>query len=106
MSALKTFERALRRGFLAATHRPFTGDFVTVPRDALALGSAPRILLLRQDRIGDVLVSVPVIRALRRQYPQAQIHMLFSRKNYGVRQAVQPYIDQAWCYDRTPVGAV
>src|SRR6266566_5190780 len=106
MSALKSFERALRRGFLAATDRPFTGDFVTVPRDALALGDAPRILLLRQDRIGDVLVSVPVIRALRHRYPDARLDMLFSRTNFGVRQAVQPYVDHAWRYDKTLAGAV
>ena len=105
-AVLKSLERYVRRGFLAVTDRPFTGELVTTPQSLLALGSAPRILLLRQDRIGDVLVSVPVIRALRRQYPQAQIHMLFSRKNYGVRQAVEPYIDQAWCYDRTAMGAV
>ena len=106
MNALKSLERVLRRGFLAATDRPFTGDFVTAPRDALGLGNAPRILLLRQDRIGDVLVSVPVIRALRRRYPDARLDMLFSRTNYGVRQAVQPYIDHAWRYDKTLAGAV
>ena len=106
VALLKSLERYLRRGFLAVTDRRFAGEFVTTPRNCLALGGSPRILLLRQDRIGDVLVSVPVIRALRRSHPRAQIHMLFSRRNYGVRQAVQPYIDQAWCYDKTPMGAV
>ncbi len=106
MKLLKSLERYLRRGFLAATDRLFAGDFVTTPRNALALGCSPRVLLLRQDRIGDVLVSVPVIRALRRRYPRAEIHMLFSRTNYGVREAVQPYIDQAWRYDKTPASAV
>jgi ADP-heptose:LPS heptosyltransferase len=61
---------------------------------------------LRQDRIGDVLVSIPVIRALRRAYPRAHIAMLFSRANYGVRHAIAPYIDQAWCYDKTPGSAL
>jgi len=106
MSLLKSLERSLRRRFLAATDRPFTGDFVTTPRDAFHLGDAPRILLLRQDRIGDVLVSVPVIRALRQRYPHALIHMLFSAANYGVRHAVAPYVDHAWRYDKTPASAV
>jgi ADP-heptose:LPS heptosyltransferase len=106
VAPLKSVERWLRRSFLAATDRPFAGDFVTTPRNALALGESPRILLLRQDRIGDVLVSVPVIRALRRRYPRAQIHMLFSRRNLAARHAVEPYIDQTWCYDKTPGGAV
>jgi ADP-heptose:LPS heptosyltransferase len=96
----------VRRAFLAVTDRPFTGEFVTTPRDAFGLGNAPRILLLRQDRIGDVLVSVPVIRALRQSYPRARIDMLFSRANYGARQAIAPYIDHAWRYDKTPASAV
>ncbi len=106
MNVLKPVERFLRRQFLAATDRPFTGDYVTGPRDALSLPPAPRILLLRQDRLGDVLVSVPLIRALRARYPQAVIHMLFSRTNYGVRQAVLPWIDHAWRYDKTPTSAI
>lgn len=103
---LKSLELYARRRFLAATNRPFTGEFITSPRNALALGQAPRILLLRQDRIGDALVSVPVIRALRRAYPDATMHMLFSRTNYGVRGAMAPYVDHAWCYNKTPVHAL
>ena len=79
---------------------------MTTPRNALGLGEAPRLLLLRQDRLGDVLVSVPVIRALRRRFPGAAIDMLFSRTNYGVRQAVQSYLDRAWRYDKTPASAL
>src|SRR6266702_3855631 len=106
MRALKPLEHYLRRRFLAATDRPFGGAFVTAPQDVLALGHAPRMLLLRQDRIGDVLVSVPVIRALRHDYPDARIDMLFSRTNFGVRQAVEPYIDRAWRYDKSPARAL
>jgi ADP-heptose:LPS heptosyltransferase len=106
MSILKSLERSLRRRFLAVTDRAFTGAFVTTPRDAFGLGDAPRILLLRQDRIGDVLVSIPMIRALRHGYPGARIDMLFSRSNYGVRQAIAPYIDHAWRYDKTLASAV
>ncbi len=106
MTWLKAVERSLRRGFLAATRRPFAGDFVTEPREPLALGETPRLLLLRQDRIGDVLVSVPVVRALRRRYPHAAIHMLFSRTNYDARHALQGYLDHAWRYDKTLASAV
>jgi len=105
VSLLKSLELSVRRRFLDATHRPFAGDLVTTPRTAVVLGAKPRILLLRQDRIGDVLVSVPVIRALRQAYPGAQIDMLFSRTNYDVRGAVAPYVDHALCYYKTPVAA-
>ncbi len=35
-----------------------------------------RILLLRPDHLGDVLLTTPAIRALRAAYPQAEIHAL------------------------------
>ncbi|MDP2044124.1 MAG: glycosyltransferase family 9 protein, partial [Candidatus Omnitrophota bacterium] len=35
-----------------------------------------RILIVRTDRIGDVLLSTPVIKALRQKYPQAYISMM------------------------------
>ena len=104
MRALKSLERAVRRGFLAATDRPFSGELVTTPRNALGLGETPRLLLLRQDRIGDVLVSVPVIRALRGRFPRATIHLLLSRANDGARPAVEHYLDRAWRYDKTPAS--
>ncbi len=89
-----------------ASHKTLSKPLLFTSHEALALGDSPRILLLRQDRIGDVLVSVPVIRALRHRYPDARLDMLFSRTNFGVRQAVQPYVDHAWRYDKTLAGAV
>ncbi|MFH0918590.1 MAG: lipopolysaccharide heptosyltransferase II [Candidatus Omnitrophota bacterium] len=37
-----------------------------------------RILIVRTDRLGDVLLSTPVIKALRQEFPQAYISMLVS----------------------------
>ncbi|MCK9572133.1 MAG: lipopolysaccharide heptosyltransferase II [Candidatus Omnitrophica bacterium] len=45
-----------------------------------------RILVCRTDRLGDVLLSTPVISALRRQYPNAYIAMLVSG---GVKEALE-----------------
>jgi ADP-heptose:LPS heptosyltransferase len=49
------------------------------------LPRTPRILVARPDRIGDVVLSTPVIAALRRQYPNAHITFL-------VRDFVAPLI--------------
>lgn len=38
--------------------------------------SGPRILIIRTDRIGDVVLSTPVIRALRAAHPQAYLGMM------------------------------
>lgn len=58
------------------------------------------------ERIGDVLVGIPVIRALRRRYPDARIDLLVSRANGAVRDAVAPFVTQVWCYDKTVGSAV
>ncbi len=65
---------------------------------------APRILLLRQDRIGDVLVSTPVLRALRSRYPKAELHMLLSTNNIAVEHAIAPYVNETILYRKSARG--
>jgi ADP-heptose:LPS heptosyltransferase len=91
----------VRRAFLAASHRPFRGQVATTAENLLQLGPVPRILLIRLERIGDVLVSTPVIRALRTRYPAGIIDLLLSRANYPVQDAVAPFVTRVWCYDKT-----
>lgn len=58
-----------------------------------------RILIARTDRIGDVLLSTPVIEALRDRYPNAYIAMMVSPY---AREIVQgnPYLDEVILYDK------
>ena len=39
----------------------------------LRLGRAPRVLLIRLSAIGDVIVTTPVVRALREALPDAHL---------------------------------
>ena len=61
-----------------------------------------RILVVRLDRIGDVVLSTPVIQALRTAFPQVFIAMM-------VRPACQeilegnPYLDEVLVYDKEGV---
>jgi ADP-heptose:LPS heptosyltransferase len=105
-SALKTLELRWRRVLLAAAHRPFAGRLATEPEDLVQLPAAPRILLVRMERIGDVLVSIPVLRALRRKYPEGRIDLLVSRANLAVREAVAQFVDHVWCYEKTTKSAM
>ncbi len=59
-----------------------------------------KILLLRQDRIGDVLISTPFIRILRGRFPAAQIDILLGNKNFGARHCVEKYVNNCWLYNR------
>ncbi len=58
-----------------------------------------RILVVRTDRIGDVLLSTPVIKALRQRYAHAYIAMMVSPY---ARQIVEgnPYLDEVIIYDK------
>ncbi|MDD5128773.1 MAG: lipopolysaccharide heptosyltransferase II [Candidatus Omnitrophica bacterium] len=58
-----------------------------------------RILIVRTDRIGDVLLSTPVIKALRQKYPQAYISMIVSPYARDIVEA-NPYLDEVIIYDK------
>jgi len=61
------------------------------------------ILVIKRDKIGDLLLTTPMLRQLRQQMPQAQIHMLCSDYNAWV-VADNPDVDRVWMYRRTRVG--
>lgn len=58
-----------------------------------------KILIIRTDRIGDVLLSTPAIKALRRKFPQSYIAMMV--RPYA-RDIVlgNPYLDEVIIYDK------
>jgi len=58
-----------------------------------------RILVVRTDRIGDVLLSTPVIKALRQKYPQAYISMMVSPYARDIVEG-NPYLDEVIVYDK------
>ena len=78
MEGLRRLEKGLRRLILAGLppggrplDRPFGKD----------LPARPRILLIRVDRIGDAIISTPLITELRRRLPHAMIDILLGEKN-------------------------
>jgi lipopolysaccharide heptosyltransferase II len=58
-----------------------------------------RILIVRTDRIGDVLLSTPVIKALRGTYPNAYIAMMVSPYAKDIIDG-NPYLDEVIIYDK------
>jgi ADP-heptose:LPS heptosyltransferase len=104
-TTLKSLELRCRQALLAASHRPFAGQVASGAEDLLHLPAAPRILLIRLERIGDVLVAVPVLRSLRLRYPEGRIDLLVSRANHAVGDAVAPFVTRVWCYEKTLASA-
>jgi len=58
-----------------------------------------RILIVRTDRIGDVLLSTPVIKALRDAYPNAYIAMMVSPYAKDIIDS-NLYLDEVIIYDK------
>src|SRR3990170_7903504 len=78
---------------LFGAYRLASGD---LGRDLQA--SPGRILVLRLDSIGDVLLSEPAIAALRRRYPHAQLDMVTGKAGREIL-GDSPYVDRYILYE-------
>ncbi|MDP2928048.1 MAG: lipopolysaccharide heptosyltransferase II [Candidatus Omnitrophota bacterium] len=58
-----------------------------------------RILIVRTDRLGDVLLSTPVIKALRQKFPQGYISMMVSPYTKDVLDG-NPALDEIIAFDK------
>ena len=58
-----------------------------------------RILVVRTDRIGDVLLSTPVLKALRDNFPHAYIAMMVSPYAKDIVEG-NPFLDEVIIYDK------
>jgi lipopolysaccharide heptosyltransferase II len=58
-----------------------------------------RILVIRTDRIGDVVLSTPVIKNLRDNFPQSFIAMMVSPYTKDIVEG-NPYLDEVIVYDK------
>lgn len=60
--------------------------------------SSPRILIVRPDRIGDVVLSTPVVRALKHQYPTSEITFMVRELAAPLLRGVEG-IDHVYVYE-------
>ncbi|MFW5659676.1 MAG: glycosyltransferase family 9 protein, partial [Bacteroidota bacterium] len=52
-----------------------------------------KFLIIRFSSIGDIILTTPIIRSLRKAYPDAQIHFL-TKAQYANLLAPNPHIDR------------
>ena len=62
-----------------------------------------KILLARTDGIGDLILTLPVIFALRKKMPDAYIALVINRNNYSIVKNL-PYINEIIGIDNQPVS--
>lgn len=72
----KMAEAFHRRSFKEKVRRAALYDLARLPFSPAKAPARERILLIRPDHLGDVLLTTPAIHALRRARPQAEIHVL------------------------------
>jgi ADP-heptose:LPS heptosyltransferase len=100
-SFLKRIEILLRRFLIFVL-----GSFVSrrkLPPDTIDFNSS-KILFIRQDRIGDVLISTPIFTSIKAHYPSAIVDVLLSENNHFVLMN-DPFIRKRWIY-RKNIGKV
>jgi ADP-heptose:LPS heptosyltransferase len=102
MEFLKPVEIGFRRflvrllGLLVKRSRPLPASFDF---------SSRKYLFVRQDRIGDVLVSTPHIHAMKDKYPNSTVDFLLSSNNHFVL-ANEPLVRNRWIYNKTAASAI
>lgn len=88
VARLKRVERLGRALLSRAVARLFAA-----PRAPLRLAEAPRILLMRLDlRLGNLILMLPMLAALRRRFPRARIDLLGAPAGQRL-MALQPELD-------------
>ena len=65
--------------------------------------SKMKILLVKRDKIGDLLLCTPIFSQLRASFPNAELHLLANDYNAWVA-ADEPTLDKIWVYPRTKTG--
>ena len=98
---LKRVEIAIRN----VLTRMFTGSgtptLIDNPSAAITLPTTAKVLFLRQDRIGDVLITTPIVRAVRERFPEAQVDILLSTNNVVVRNTVEGLVNNVLVYQKS-----
>ncbi len=61
-----------------------------------------KILVYRISSIGDIILTTPVVRCLKKQYPHAEIHYI-TRKRYAETISSNPYISHLWLIEKSPL---
>jgi len=58
-----------------------------------------KILLVRNDNVGDLICTTPAIEALRKKYPNNQIDIVVNSYNYSAIDK-NPFVDKIYCYTK------
>lgn len=67
-------------------------------RKNIDISKIKKILILRQDRIGDLVITTPVFRAIKEKFPDCELHVMINPVSFAVVKN-NPFIDKIICKD-------
>jgi len=76
----------------------FLVSFIFYRRKDLASGDIRRIVIIKLDHIGDIILSMPAAANLRAHFPRAHITMVVNSASEAIAGYI-PYVDEILCYD-------
>src|SRR5260221_14123407 len=68
-------------------------------KNSLSVPAKPKILVIRRDNIGDLILTTPLIHALRRRFPKAWIGALVNSYNARVLEG-NADLDEVFIYTK------
>ena len=71
----------------------------TYKKDVLSASSIRNVLVIRLDRIGDMVITTPIFRALKEKWPDVKVTVLTNPANRNI-VINNPFIDYILVYDR------
>jgi heptosyltransferase-2 len=101
---VKSLERSGKRTLMVGLGRVLRAR--PIAPEAFRAMRFERILVIRQhNQMGDMLLAVPALRAIRETWPEAHIAVVSSTLNRGVL-ANSPYVDEVFTYEKkNPLGS-
>ena len=72
-----------------------------VKKDTISLKEIKNILIIRTDRLGDAVVTTPLIKAIKECFPDKKLYVLCSKQNEIIFKQ-NPYIDEVFSIDVSP----
>lgn len=106
MKLLKKIEISVSRFIIGLL--TFKDDQILVEEksDIFNDSNTQKILFLRQDRIGDLLISTPVLRILKKKFPQVKMNILLGEHNYNAKDIAEPFVNSIYSYRKNVFAIV
>lgn len=105
MRFLKIVEHFIRRK-INNTDKVFHGHLIQNINDAIPLAPDCKIAILRIDKFGDMIVTLPIIREIRKKFPNATIDIILGKSNKNLTSNALMYANSVLYYDKTLFGLI